>query len=403
MLVLVAQQAGQRVVEEVLDEALLEVGALRDVALTGVRRHEVAAHQLGDGNGLLELDLGLELEAAQAVEHVEALGQLGRRGRHPLGAQLAQVDEVIGDVAGHHLVGALAVEQHGDVLRGLAHHLELRIRPRGDERLLLGADEVDQVGLELVGRRCDLVRVDVTRADVEHVVDVALLVVDRAGEHRREGVLAGADRPGRQLVALVEQLVDDHRDRARVEAAGQAGAHRDLRLQPQPHRLHEPPLVLRGRRVVVGALLRRELEQLLPQAGEHPPPDAVAVSLEQLARCEALDAVEERLGAVLVGPEAQVAVDRALVDLLLVEPALQDRCDLAGEQQHLAVVAGGRDPGDVERLDAEVVAGQGEPTLLAVPDGQAEHAVEPVEGLGPPLGERLEHDLGVGVGGEGAA
>ena len=35
--------------------------------------------------------------------------------------------------------------------------------------------------------------------------------------------------------------------------------------------------------------------------------------------------------------------------------------------------------------------------------GQAEHAVEPVERLGPPLRERLEHDLGVGVGGERAA
>ena len=39
----------------------------------------------------------------------------------------------------------------------------------------------------------------------------------------------------------------------------------------------------------------------------------------------------------------------------------------------------------------------------AVPDRQAEHPVEPVERVGAPLRERLEHDLGVGVGREGAA
>ena len=109
---------------------------------------------------------------------------------------------------------------------------------------------------------------------VEHVVDVALLVVDRAGEDRREGVLPGADRAGRQLVALVEQLVDDDRDGAGVEATGQARAHRHLRLQAQPHRLDEPALVLRGRGVVVGPLLVRELEQLLLEPGEHAALDA---------------------------------------------------------------------------------------------------------------------------------
>ena len=124
------------------------------------------------------------------------------------------------------------------------------------------------------------------------------------------------------------------------------------------------------------------------------------VGREHLARGQPLDAVEEGLGAVLVRPEAQVAVDRALVDLLLVEPAREDGLDLAGEQQHLALTARRGHPGHVQRLDAEVVAGQGEPLLLAVPDRQAEHPVEPVERLGAPLRERLEHHLGVGVGGE---
>ena len=260
-----------------------------------------------------------------------------------------------------------------------------------------------EVGLELVRGREDLVRVDVAGADVEDVVDVALLVVDRAGEDRGEGVLAGADRAGRQLVALVEELVDDDRDRARVEAARERRAHRHLRLQAQPHRLDEAPLVLGGRGVVVGALDGRELEELLLQAREHAAPDAVRVDREHLAGGEPLDPVEEGLGAVLVRPEAQVAVDGALVDLLLVQPAGEDRLDLAREEEHLALAVGVRHPGEVDRLDAEVVAGQGEPLLVAVPDRQPEHAVEAVERVVPPLRERLEHDLGVGVGREGAA
>ena len=166
-----------------------------------------------------------------------------------------------------------------------------------------------------------LCAVDVAGADLEDVVDVALLVVDRAREDRREGVLPGADRAGRQLVALVEQLVDDDRDGTGVEATGQARAHGHLRLQPQPDRLDEAALVLRGRGVVVGPLLVRELEQLLLEPGEHAALDAGAVGGEHLARGEPLDAVEERLGAVLVRPEAQVAVDRALVDPLVVQAA----------------------------------------------------------------------------------
>jgi hypothetical protein len=119
-------------------------------------------------------------------------------------------------------------------------------------------------------------------------------------------------------------------------------------------------------------------------------------------RRQPLDAVEERLGAVLVRAKAQVAVDRPVVDPRVVEAAGQDRLDLAGEQQGLARAAGVRDAGDVERLDAEVVAGQRQPLLVTVPDRQAEHAVEAVEGLGAPLREGLQHDLGVRVGREGA-
>ncbi len=61
----------------------------------------------------------------------------------------------------------------------------------------------------------------------------------------------------------------------------------------------------------------------------------------------------------------------------------------------------------VERLDAEVVAGQHEPrpgggsALAQVEDRQCPHAVEAGEAVGPPLEVRVQHDLGVAVGVEG--
>ena len=220
VLVLVAQQARQAVVEEVLDEALLEVMVLDVEGLAAVCRNETRVHHRGDGDVLLALELGLEPEPAETVENVEALAQLLRHRLVAALAELTQIDHVIGDVAGHHLVGALAVQQHGHVLGRLAHDLELRIGTRGDERLLLGADEVEQVDLELVRGGQDLVRGDVSLADVEDRVDVLLLVVDRVGEDGTEGVLLLADRLGR-LVASVDELVDDDGDGRGVEPAGE--------------------------------------------------------------------------------------------------------------------------------------------------------------------------------------
>ena len=84
--------------------------------------------------------------------------ELGGGEHRAAAAQLAQVDEVVWSVAGQRLVAAVAVEHDGVVLRRLAQHAVLRVGAGRDERLLLGANEVAQVLLELRRRGLDAVR-----------------------------------------------------------------------------------------------------------------------------------------------------------------------------------------------------------------------------------------------------
>jgi hypothetical protein len=58
---------------------------------------------------------------------------------------------------------------------------------------------------------------------------------------------------------------------------------------------------------------------------------------------------------------------------------------------------------DVERLDAQPVAGEHQPAGAVLDDGEGEHAEEVVDAVGAPLGVGLEHDLGVRRGEEAVA
>ena len=74
-----------------------------------------------------------------------------------------------------------------------------------------------------------------------------------------------------------------------------------------------------------------------------------------------------------------------------------DRLQLGGEHHALA-------PGhDVQRLDAERVAGEGDLVGGQVVDGEGEHAAEPPQAVRPPGAPGLEHHLGVGPRDEGGA
>ena len=71
-----------------------------------------------------------------------------------------------------------------------------------------------------------------------------------------------------------------------------------------------------------------------------------------------------------------------------------ERLQLRGEDQALAARQ------VVKRLDAERVTGQDEIACRLVGQREREHAAEPAQGLGSPGPPGLEHDLGVGFGGE---
>ncbi len=72
----------------------------------------------------------------------------------------------------------------------------------------------------------------------------------------------------------------------------------------------------------------------------------------------------------------------------------EDRLDFGGEGEAICIVQ------IVQRLDAEMVAGQEQVAAALVPDGKREHAVEPPHALGTKPVIELEDDLGIAVRGE---
>ena len=168
----------------------------------------------------------LILRLASGHEHVaRGGGLLAELVVLALLAQLAQVHELVRHVAGDQLVAALAVQQHGDLLARGAHHAPLRVGAGADDGLFLVPDEVAQLADELVRRRVGVGGVGAGALDGG--LDVLALVDGVAVEHRAEGLELAAQRSGVGRV-LLEQLAHEADDRRRVEAAGEAGADRDL-------------------------------------------------------------------------------------------------------------------------------------------------------------------------------
>ena len=108
-----------------------------------------------------------------------------------------------------------------------------------------------------------------------------------------------------------------------------------------------------------------------------------------------VDALEERLGQ-RRELEAQVLLQRLLVELAFVGGVLQDAFDLGGEDElraGLAVLHG-----VVKRFDAEEVARAEQLAALLVPDGEREHAAHLVQQQLAPGQVRHQQRLGVGLG-----
>ena len=95
--------------------------------------------------------------------------------------------------------------------------------------------------------------------------------------------------------------------------------------------------------------------------------------------------------------ERHVVVQRDRVERGVDVAGGQQRGQRGGEAQPA------RRLGQVQRLDAQPVAGQGEHAGVAVGHGEGEHAQEVVDAVGAPAVERLDQHLGVGGGEEPVA
>ena len=165
-----------------------------------------------------------------AVEQRRAPGGVGvaRAER----AHLGLLEEVVAPVQ---LVGALARRDHRDALlaRRARQQVERHAGRADDRRLEVAHDVLERVG-------------DLLGPDLDHVVLRAELLRDLALERRLvEQRVAERERERAQL--MVGLLDGERRRQARVEAAREVAADRDVGAQPQPHGVAQQLAELLGR------------------------------------------------------------------------------------------------------------------------------------------------------------
>ena len=115
---------------------------------------------------------------------------------------------------------------------------------------------------------------------------------------------------------------------------------------------------------------------------------------ETVASRQALDPFHEgeRLGH---RTKHEIAEERGGSSATRDETALQQSPDLGGEDEPTTEGV------EIERLDAERIAGEETAPLHRIPNGEGEHAPQPVHTGRPVTGIEPEDDLGVGAGAEG--
>ena len=175
-------------------------------------------------------------------------------------------------------------------------------------------------------------------------------------------------------------LGGERRQRARVDAAREQHADRDVRDEMRPHRVAQPrPALLDQLRLVVGShgQRARPCEALECNRAVRPGEEVPRRQLPDLAE----DRERRRHG--VRGQERLEGVE--------VELALGERVELGGERE-LAV------DGPVgERLDAEAVACEHEALPRRIPDREREHPAQPLREPEPPLLVGVDDRLGVRV------
>jgi hypothetical protein len=289
-------------------------------------------------------------------------------------------------VAGEHLVGALPGLHHPDRLAD-----PLRQQVEGDDvvadhRLGHRTDGVAESCGELVGGHPDAVVVGVEALGDDVGVDelVALPAADRLE----------ADRVGGQAgLSLLGEQADDE---AGVQAAGEQHADRDVGHQPpadgDPQRLLDRVLpVARGPGGVLGTALVAGLPVPVLAGG------AVGLDHPHGGRGQLADAAQDRPRRGDDGVPGEVVVQRDGVDGGVDVPRLHERREGGGEPQPAGRL------GEVQRLDAQPVAGEHHAPGVPLGDDEREHPVQVRDDVGAPVVVALEDHLGVAGGEEAVA
>ena len=319
-----------------------------------------AQHRRGLEDLLARMRQALALR--QKSEH--ALPQ--RRAHHaePAGERLArrlrrsrqQPRKSMPVIAGEQLIPAVPRQCDGDVLagqlrqkigrdlRGIGERLVIDRRQRRDHALDLFRRDIELgvLGAEMLG----------DRLGVRRLVIALLSEADGIGPHR--GI---APRP------------HHGRDGGRVDPAGEKCAERHIRDQSPLHRIAKQRFQRIGR--FGGAEIERRRPAPRRDIHEAPigPDIGLAVGLDADAgsRRKLVDAAIDRMRRRHIG-EAEIRGERVEIDLGAPLGQRLERLQLGGEH-HAPVL-----PAPIERLDAEPVAHQAEPALLAVEHGEGEHA-----------------------------
>ncbi len=392
--VLFAQQLRQRERHPV-GQGLVQVEA----AVHAVRHVALGGHPTGEGGGQgnlqipppqHRLDTRRRDEQRRGQERVrhhpmvphDADG-LGRRRPGPARQQVLQHqvphEEV---VPGHEFVAALSVQEDFDPPRvGQPHDLPLGEVARRSEGFLLVIDDALQILEQPLQRRSGRVAAHAGQAD--HVGHVARLIERGVRKHDAERLVAARIDVG--------QVVHRADDAGRVEPTREARADLDVGpRQPQTDGVEEEVAEPSGRFAFVADLARPAEGNRVPSAARETP--LTQVERRALARQQRRDAVEERVVGVVVAVERQVIVDGQRVGPAGNVGPLENRLDLAREDESVARVP------KVQRLDAEPVPRQKQRALRLIVDGEGEHAVETLQAPLAPLLVRLQNDLGVGAG-----
>ena len=377
------QRRVREVAEPVGDRAQRSV----PVELRERAAYELLPHVAGEGAAHREQPLGSSGRSERGDRPAQPAGAVRRDGERSAperrGNPLPQVRDrgsAMLPVAAEQLVGALAGQRDGDVLR----------RQLGERDEAQGGEVRDRL-VEMPDQA-----VERDRLLGERKLELVVVCAERVGDEAGVGELVARARllepDGEGLHGPVHLLRHQRDDQARVEPAAEHRAERHVAHQPHPHRLLE----LRDQPLAPLLDAAAALERGLRIAPEPPLLDRAVLDHEDAAGLELLHGGQRcrRRGE---EPEREERVDRLVVEVARDEPAREQALELGREDERVAA------DGVVDRLDPEPVARDHTATANLVPDGDPEHPAQLLREHRPVLLVQVRQDLGVAAARKGVA